>query len=124
MMMRPVDNLDLADLSRWYEARGQGRVRRDMLPHHGVMVPGVAAGFLYRTDSGICILDGYVTNPEAPVTKRAEALREITDFLLESARFGGASYCMALCKTRGVEKLARRNGFERVGVYALTGKEL
>lgn len=122
-MMRPVQMSDWPELGRWYRARGQG-LRPETLPKCGVMVPNLAAGFLYRTDSTVCLLDGYVTNPDAPSLPRARALREITTSLLTSAKLVGATYVMALCKSRGIERLAKRFGLAPVGTYLLAGRGL
>lgn len=124
-MMRLFHASDLDEMNGWYAARGQSPLSIALLPEYGVLEPGVAAGFLYRTDApSLGLLDGFVSNPEAPLRERAEALKEIAAHLVQSAKRQGVVILMAMCKSRGIERLAGRMGLHPIGMYVVSAKEL
>lgn len=102
---------DLAAMNGWYTARGQPQVFGDALPAYGLVVRGVAVGFLYSTDSTIAFADGYVTNPAAPLRERALALRLITRAILSEAKRRGYRTVLGICASPGLGRLVRRLGF-------------
>lgn len=124
-MIRLFHQADLESVNRWYAARGDPALPITMLPEIGIIEEDTAAGFLYRTDApAMAMLDSFVSNPEAPLRARATALREIAQRLIELAGAGGIRHIMALCKSRGIERLASRMGLHPVGMYVVVGKEL
>lgn len=119
--MRRFYATDINVLRGWYVAHKQSPPTLYMLPEYGLIEPEVAAGFVYLTDApDLCLLDGFVTNPQAPLRKRSQALSLIASSLLQYARAKGARQVMALCKSRGIERLSTQFGLRPVGVYALS----
>jgi hypothetical protein len=114
----------LAEVNRWYTARGLPQVPASALPSTGRIVPGVASGFLYRTDSDLALLEGYVSNPEAPLRARARAFDGIVAALIEEAKAGGARRVVAFCASEGVRRRAARLALEHVGTYSLVAREV
>jgi hypothetical protein len=90
----------------------------------GSIVPGVAAGFLYSTDSSLCILEGYVTNPECDSEIRNKALEVVTEHLLAIAEAKGFTYIVAFTGDESIVKRAERSGFENKAKKIMMFKEL
>lgn len=122
--MRLFKAEDLVDVNAWYVGHGMPALRPSVVPKVGLVQPGVAAGFLYETDSGICMLEGYVTSPEAGPKARNAALDEITDSLLGYAQEIGFKHAIAICRDSAVEKRAAKHGFGMLGRFALMAKEI
>lgn len=94
-----------------------------ILSTHGFIEPGAAAGFLYRTDSSIGIIEGYISNPAAGMTPRAVALNEITAKLLELAESSGVEHVIAICREASVERLALKHRLRLMGEYLMFSKD-
>ena len=84
----------------------------------------MAAGFLYITDSTMGLLEGFVTNPDAPQPERSEALEKILHGLMEEASLLGVKTLVGLCGTETIVKLGLRNGFRHLGQYEMVSKEV
>ena len=80
---------DGVDMNVWRVAQGAEPLPPDLVPATALLVPGVACGFLVRTDGGFAMLEGFATNPAASPEARAEALAALIDALLaRAARLG------------------------------------
>ncbi len=121
MTVRPfAASTDLDELNRWLDVRGLMPVEAHALPIVGMIVPGVAAGFLYRTDSSIGFLDGFASNPEAPKETRAAALLHIGDAL--ASRFDGR-FLLVYTEHVGISRWCRETGFTDRGSMRLFTRE-
>lgn len=110
-------------MAEWYRARGDAVPAEDTLPGTGLIVPGVAAGFLFRTDSAFCLLDGFVTSRDAPAKERHRALGAIVDALTEEAKALGFRCVVGLTRSSGMAKLVRRRQFSDLGRYVMLQRE-
>ena len=82
----------------------------DLLPHHGVIVPDFAVGFVYCTDSKIAYGDGFIANPQVSREQRNDALDAVLDGLVETARHLGYHYLWGYTAHPGVAERGRRHG--------------
>jgi hypothetical protein len=123
--MRRYEPGDLAELNAWHAARWLAPLRAGSLPAVGYIEPGVAAGFLYRTDSDLALLDGYITSPAATARARHRAVAAITEALLGSARTDGIRSVVGLCRSPGVARHAiRRHGMQALGRLDIVSREV
>ena len=118
--MRPFIASDLGMVNEWCLAHGREAVPLNRLPGMGLIVPGVACGFLYRTDSTLALLEGFVTNPGASLRSRSAALDAITEGLISYAR---GCYLMAVCTAGGTARRAPRHGFRHPQPAVVLGME-
>lgn len=125
-MLRPFvhNEADRATLNAWYQAHGYGPLRPGELPATGFLVEGIAAGFLYRTDSDTVILEGFVTNPEASSESRYHALLEVHTALMTAAKQSGARRVVALTADDSLKQRARDQGFTSLGLFELLERPL
>ncbi len=127
--MRTFDlSLDLPDLNAWYAARGEPGWTADMVPPTGYIEPGVAAGFLFITNTTIALMEGMVTNPRADPAARDRALDEIAHLLLAEARqapFGATIRQVYLFTQIGaIERRALKHGFIKTGQYVMMARAI
>lgn len=121
---RAISEWDLCEIADWHGARGIVPPDRELYPRIGFIVSGVAAGFLFRTDSGICFLDGYISNPNTDREAREKALDEITDRLLLAAKDHGFTKAMAYTQNAAVRRRCERYEFSPGGDYSLYIREI
>lgn len=64
-------------LVTWWNHWEGDAIHPALLPKHGYIIPNKAAGFLYRTDSMIALLENFVVAPGCRGTERREAMKEV-----------------------------------------------
>lgn len=95
----------------------------DVLPPTGFIEVGVAAGFIILTDSGIGMLEGYVSNHKAPSEERHQAFLSVTNRLLEVAKEKGLRTVIALSRDPSITcRATTLHGFDDIGLYCLLNK--
>jgi hypothetical protein len=86
--------------------------------------PGVAVGWLYQTDSGVGLLEQFVTNPKAPGKDRHAAVDEIGLALLAEAKRLGLSRVLLHTSHRSIARMCLRRGFTYRGPTHLLSVEV
>jgi hypothetical protein len=118
--MRDVTPGDWPEVAAWYRIRGDDAPPLDMMPASGAIVPGVAAGYMYQTNSKMCMLEGFITNPLASPEERSAAIDEIARALIAKAEQLGFTYILALTDNWGIGRRAiDRHSFVRLGNYEM-----
>ncbi len=120
--MRLFHSKDYPALVRWYKARGEEPPPFDTLPVVGLIVSGVAALFMYRTDSSVAILEGLIANPEASLRERSAATTALVEGLVKTAKEEGFRHVIASTKSEGVQRRASRLGFRSTGRFVTMAK--
>lgn len=115
---------DFKQICEWFKDRKLKLPTEKMLPQHGAIVPGVAAGFLYLSDADFCYIDFYITNPKVDRITRYEALQSITLMLIKWAKQMEFSLIMANTQNNFIAQLGMANGFNNIGKYTVLMKEL
>lgn len=113
MEVREVDlSSDYIELVIWWSQHKWTPMPKDMLPGTGFIVPGFAAGFLYKTDCKIAMLEMVVANPKTDKEERSKALDLVIAKLIETAKEQGfKALFTSLNHPRLVERYAT-HGFQ------------
>lgn len=82
---RKYTDRDFEEVRSWYIKRGIVMEARD-LPQTGFIVPGIAAGFIMKTDTSCCILEPFIANPFTLKGSREVALDSIFENLIKEAQ--------------------------------------
>lgn len=85
------------------------------LPKTGFIIPGKAAGFLYRTDSSVAWIETLVAAPGLGREERSQAVDAIVSAIIEEARKLGFKLLLGHTVLDAVVKRAERFGFTYVG---------
>ena len=85
-------------INSWYGLRAMPSVPENLFPDIGFIVPGIGCGFLYKTDSALCFLDGYMANPNTTKEERKDAFYAITRYLMRDAKDHGFTQILAYTK--------------------------
>lgn len=122
--MRHYEMDDYPELASWFRARGLSVPCDEDLPDNGVIVPGVAAGFLIQTDTSAALIDFFISNPDTSSRARGEALDAIARALMGRAHQLG--YKRVLCNSQldTIVRRARALGFQELGEFKSFSKEI
>lgn len=76
----------------WEAARGIPlSIDRSVFPSTGLVVNRTHLGFVYLTNSSVCIFDQFLSDPACEPEKKAPAMRELVRGLTALARSNGAT---------------------------------
>jgi hypothetical protein len=81
------------------------------LPEVGFIAPGVAALWVYRTDSRVLFVENVISSPDAEDADRARALDALTEAVMAYAREMGGAYLVGQSSIPSVWRLAKRHGW-------------
>lgn len=124
MEVRRYKPSDYKDINSWYLKRKMPSMPESILPKTGFIVDGIGAGFLYKTDGGIAILENFISNPESSHEERVEVLDMVTEALVLEAIKSGYYLGIAFSKHPTVAKNCLKHNFKLFGTFELFAKEL
>lgn len=102
---------DFGEISSWWVKRNKNPPAREILPMHGRIVPGIACGFLFRTDSALGLLEFFSTNPDAGLKTRKKAMDRIVSSLIEDAKRAGIKIVYGGTEHSSILKFVKKIGF-------------
>lgn len=110
--MRRIDlNTDYETLSTWWTGYDFPVVPKECLPENGLIIDGLCAGFIYKTDSNIAIMEWIIGNKEADSGARKAALEDLIKSLTDMARSLGYKRVFSMVKHPNLIQLYKENGF-------------
>lgn len=115
---------DYYEISSWFWGRDMAVPLPEDLPEVGLIVPGVAAGFLIWTDTSVAILDFFITNPKEISFKRGRALNDIIDGLMLRAKQIGFTKVKCDSNIAAIQRKAKSLGFSDLGTYKAYSREI
>ncbi len=105
----------VTDAISWMVARGQPAPPRDIFSSTGYCVPGVAAWWLYLTDSTLAWTEMLVGNPAVSKERRGAGLDAVIAHVLKEARDAGTRLLVCNVDRADLEERAKRHGYEVLG---------
>jgi len=124
MDVRRFQTLDLITINAWYARRGLRTLHERELSQAGFIVPGVAAVFLYGTDSNFAFIENLISNPDRAPGVRKEAIDMLVDATEKEAKALGYDRILFLSEHKQVFDHGKRHGFEFVTILNLYKKEI
>jgi len=98
--------------------------RIDQFPETGFIVDGVAAYFLYKTDSSVCWLENMISNKKADPQTKDEAIQKLAIAILHEAKVQGFKVAYATTDNVSVIKRAVTLGAKAKTAQILLTKDL
>lgn len=89
---------DFPEVLDWYHARFKRIPPEWGFSSSGYVVPGLVAGFMYKTNSGIVFLDTFISNPDSKREDRHRAIELIIDSATIEAQ--GQGFKVMACNVR------------------------
>lgn len=121
--MRAFKKEDIAMVNEWEKAWDLNPSALDHYPETGFIIENLCAGFLYKTDSSICFIDGYISNPKSDKMERKVALYAMTKKILDTAKDMGFKNCVAYTQNYSVRNICLNNDFKPKGNHLMLVKE-
>jgi len=112
MKSRKYKDRDFRYIDLWYRRRGMVPLTPNILPKVGVIVPGIAAGFLMQTDTVSAILEPFISNPKADQKLRDAALYQIMRELIVTAQNLGYRQLFGFSSSKQMTGRALELGFK------------
>lgn len=100
-------------LKQWWEGYSWPVIPFEMLPKIGFIVDNVVAGFIYSTDSKICLIEWIIGNPDSDKNERKKALNNLLNVLCNTAKEMGYTHCFTYTKNSGLINALKLNEFKK-----------
>lgn len=111
-MIRKVETKDIQTIQSWFLARNIVD-QSDMFSTIGYIVPDIAAGFLYTTNSQVAIIEHLITNPIYHKEIRDKALDEVVLSIIKEAKRLHFTNLLGITEFDVVTQRALKLGFEK-----------
>lgn len=116
---RKYTDRDFEEIQSWYTKRGMTLELKD-LPQVGFIVPGIAAGFVMKTDTNCCILEPFIANPLTLRKEREVALDSIFEDLIKECKALGYKKVFGFSTNLKMVWRAQTFGFKVIETHSLT----
>lgn len=115
--IKPIEESDLIEINQWYARRGLLAPTREFLPPAGLVWPGVAAGYMIKTDANIVFLEHYITNPDADQSLKNVALDLISNQFISTAFSQGVLAVYAISANAKIGHVAQSFNFIKIPAH-------
>lgn len=120
MEVRLVQESDLAEMRKWWDKRKKHDVFPSIiLSDLGFIVPGVAAVFLYTTNSKLAFIENLQANPDVLGERRNDALNAVVSAAYIEAKNRGCTHLLGTTNIEAVCKRAKLFGGKAVPQMSL-----
>jgi hypothetical protein len=113
MKIELVNEQNYSMLVEWWKEHNWGIVPFSMLPKIGFIVDGTVAGFIYSTDSQVCLIEWIISDPKSEKLKRKKCLDYLLSVLCETAKDMGFKMGYTYTKNKGLIENLEKNGFQQ-----------
>lgn len=107
----------------WFKDRKGDSIPEPFLSPTGFIVPGVAVGFLIKTDCNVCFLEPFISNPKASKELRSIALNDIMEHLEREASKLGYRFIYGIATASTMIEYALKRGWTDMGNSTVLAKE-
>ena len=112
------------EMSGWYMKRNLKPIPMDNIPNIGFIIKDICAGFLYKADGKMGLIENYISNPMALSSDRNEGLNRITEELIKEAKLHDIKYIIGTTKEDSIVKRSESFGWKDIGKYNVIFMEL
>lgn len=123
-LLKIFNKNDYEEIKSWYLKRNLEVIRLDCLPETGFIVPNICAGFLYKTNGKMGLIENFISNPDIEGKYRNEALNLISEALLKEAKDSGILYIISTTNKDSILDRSLSFGFKDIGIYHVVCKWL
>lgn len=108
---------------RWWKAHRKGRLDIESLGSRGLIVSNygmdLASAWLFRTDSRVANIGWTVTNPDAPMRLKHQAVSALIEELKRIAKTEGFTRVISFSSSRGLTRSFVRSGMRQLVTHDL-----
>jgi len=122
-MVRRFKETDMEEVISWFHSR-KIDVSPEYLPPTGFIEPGIACGFLYKTDANFCIFECFISAPNTAGYVRDETLRNIVTEMIREAKELGFKQAFGFATSKSMIAHGYEQGFRYVEECTTIVKDL
>jgi hypothetical protein len=111
-------------LVSWLKARGIAEPNASLFSNYGLVVDGIALGFLFKTNSKQAYIDQIATDPNSDPKGRDFALKVLIEELCSEAKQKGFKVITILASLDKMKTRLTELKFTRIGDYTLYFKNM
>jgi hypothetical protein len=111
-------------IAKWHGEWEKECPPKDLLSSCGFIVEECVAGFLYSTDSKVCFLDCFISDPHVTKAERDEALDVLVAVLVDHAKGLENKVVIANSINGNIKSRALKHGFGFAGDHGVFYKEI
>lgn len=115
--------MDEEEVMGWFHSR-KIEMTSDYLPETGFIAPGIAAGFIYKTDGNFCIFEAFISNPNTTKKERESALSSVVTHMIEEAKKLGFKDAYGFATSQSMIRHGMEQGFRYVETCSTIIKDL
>lgn len=113
MNIRSFDfDKDYLTICSWYRSYDKQPPYKTALSKTGYIVEDICVGFLYKTDSNIAFIEGYISNPKSDKNIKHKALDLITENLIMDAKDNGFKTIISMSNNKHVINMMKNFNYE------------
>lgn len=87
MNIRKIDlNKDYEILTNWLLLHNKPIINKELLSDSGFIIDDIVAGFLYKTNSAVCIVENFISNPISDKNDRRIAINTLFETIIKEAK--------------------------------------
>jgi hypothetical protein len=124
MEVRRYRPADYTQIARWAYERDKTEYAEHQFPATGFIVDGVAAFFLYKTDSSVCFCENMIANKNSDKKTRDLAIDLIIEAIFKEAKEQGFRVAYATTGLPAAVYRAVQHGAQAIGKQVLLTKNL
>ncbi len=114
MEVRAIEASDMEAIDTW-QALHNWQIRSDVLPETGFIIEGIAAGWVYETNSPVAILEPVIGNPLASKALRTEGLDRLLNHMVKWSQAQGYKHLVAATSHPSFINRSTDYGFKPLG---------
>jgi len=113
MIIQPITKENYNVLVEWWKGYSWEAIPQECLPEIGFIVNDVVAGFIYKTDSNICLMEWIIGNPQADKDLRKKSISLLLNHLCDIAKNMGYKMCFTYTKNTSLIDSLEHNEFQK-----------
>ena len=123
IQVKRVIEQDLDEIIGWFHSRNI-EITPEYLSPTGFIVPSIAAGFVYATDSNFCVFESFISNPNTTADERKIALTAIVSAMIQEAREMGYADAYGFATSSTMIQHGLEQGFKVVDTCTTIVRDL
>lgn len=125
MNIRYYQSSDYPVITSWFLGNDLPKFPEELIPSTGFIVENLCAGWLYKTDSKIALVETFIGNPKADKEERQKAVNLMFSSLIEEAKKQGFTLLLASSKHDRVINYGINNlNFKELSGYKVFARSL
>lgn len=77
---------DYETITKWLKLHNKPILNKELLSDSGFMIDEIVAGFLYKTNSSVCLVENFISDPASEKNARRIAINILFETIIKEAK--------------------------------------